>query len=157
MPIVKNLTKEQIEIFRNQIKIVDLIGCEDIEKIMNHVSECEKNNPGSFDMSAELEVKEITASHDTEKEFVMDEKGYFTISIRPETKEIVCEHYSKDKKLQFIIKGKTAEEVCATIMRLELVSRTDHAAYLGRELQKAEIALKNNLPYEQEKELELKS
>lgn len=151
MPTVKNLTKEQIEIFRKQVKIVDLIGCENIEKIMNHVSDCEKNNPGAFNMSAELGVEEITASHDTEKEFVMDEKGYFIISIKPQNSEIVCEHYSRDKKLQYIIKGKSAEEICATITRLKLVSRTDHAAYLGRELQKAEIALKTHMSYEQEK------
>lgn len=151
MPIVKNLTKEQIEIFRKQIKIVDLIGCEDMERIMNHVGNCEKNNPGTFKEEVELDVKEIIATHETEKEFVMDERGYFVITIKPDKNEIVCEHYSKDKKIQNVIKGKNAEEICATVTRLNLVSRTDHAAYLGRELQKAEIALKNNLPYEQEK------
>ncbi len=152
MPTVKNLTKEQIETFRKQVKIVDLIDCEDIEKIMNHVDECEKNNPGRFKSDIRLNVQEIKAEHD-EKEFFMDERGYFIISIKPGTKEIVCEHYSRDKKLHAIVKGKSAEDVCATITRLGLVSRLDHAAYIGRETQKAEIALKENRKYEQEKDV----
>ena len=38
----------------------------------------------------------------------------------------------------------------------ELVSRFDHAAYLGRELQKAEVALKNRLEYTQDEEIVLR-
>ena len=137
---VKNLSSKEIEKFR-KIKIIDLIGCEDLEEIMKQVNEIEK-------------IKEIKAFHN-EKEFVQDEKGFFIILVDHDKKEIVCEHYSNDHKLLHIIKGKNAEEICATIARLNLVSRLDHAAYLGRELQKAEIALKKNLIYEQDRELEL--
>jgi hypothetical protein len=35
------------------------------------------------------------------------------------------------------------------------ISRADHALYLGGELAKAEFALKNNLPYVQDRELRL--
>lgn len=147
---VKNLTKEQVEAFRKQIKTIDLIGCKDMEKIMNHISECEKNNPGTFKEAVKVkEVEDIIANHD-EREFVQDPLGFFTISIKPETKEIVCEHYTTKKEFHCRIIGKNAEEISATISRLGLVSRVDHAAYLGRELQKAEIALKKNLPYEQD-------
>jgi len=152
MPTVKNLTKEQIEIFRKQVKTVDLIECEDIGKIMDSVGECEKNNPGKYKSDVELDISEIVATHD-EKEFAMDEMGYFIVSIKRDTKEIICEHYSRDKKLHAVVKGKTAEEICATIVRLGLVSRLDHAAYIGRETQKAEIALRENRKYEQEKDV----
>jgi dihydropteroate synthase len=36
------------------------------------------------------------------------------------------------------------------LLELELVTRLDHASYLGRELEKAEIALKFNRSYAQD-------
>jgi dihydropteroate synthase-like protein len=50
------------------------------------------------------------------------------------------------------ITGDTAKEVLDTIIRLGLVSRLDHAAYLGRELMKAELALKFKRSYSQDDE-----
>jgi dihydropteroate synthase-like protein len=50
------------------------------------------------------------------------------------------------------IAGDTAKEVLDTIVRLGLVSRLDHAAYLGRELMKAELALKFKRSYSQDDE-----
>ncbi len=50
------------------------------------------------------------------------------------------------------ITGTTAKEVLDTIIRLGLVSRHDHAAYLGRELMKAELALKYRRSYSQDDE-----
>lgn len=52
-----------------------------------------------------------------------------------------------------IIKGKTAEAVYAKIVQLGLVTRLDHSAYLGSELEKAEIALKTGKEYIQDKEM----
>jgi len=99
-----------------------------------------------------------------EKQLKFDEKGFFVILLDREKGKIVVEHYLNVKKgkmigtgkLSKIIEGNDAEELCDTIIKEGLISRLDHAAYLGRELQKAEIALKNNLPYEQDEELELK-
>lgn len=48
------------------------------------------------------------------------------------------------------IAGSTAKEVLDTIIKLGLVSRLDHAAYLGRELMKAELALKFGRSYSQD-------
>jgi tetrahydromethanopterin S-methyltransferase subunit A len=97
----------------------------------------------------------ITAEKNKQLQF--DNKGFFVIILDKEKKKIIVEHYlNKEKekgmtgKLNKIIEGTNAEELCHTIIREGLVSRTDHAAYLGRELQKAETALKNNLPYEQD-------
>lgn len=50
------------------------------------------------------------------------------------------------------IAGTTAKEVLDTIIRLGLVSRLDHAAYLGRELMRAELALKFKRSYSQDDE-----
>ena len=50
------------------------------------------------------------------------------------------------------IKGKSAKEVLDAIFELELVSSLSHAGYLGRELGKAEIALKIGRSYAQDDE-----
>lgn len=48
------------------------------------------------------------------------------------------------------ITGSTARDIIDTIIELGLISRLDHAAYLGRELMKAEIALKIKRSYSQD-------
>ena len=48
------------------------------------------------------------------------------------------------------IAGETAKDVLETIIKLGLVSRLDHAGYLGRELMKAELALKFKRSYSQD-------
>lgn len=57
---------------------------------------------------------------------------------------IVAEHEKAS------VVGKNAREVMGTLLELELVSRLDHAAYLGRELEKAELALQFNRSYAQD-------
>ncbi len=59
---------------------------------------------------------------------------------------IVAEHEKTS------VAGKSAREVMDTLLELELISRLDHAAYLGRELERAEIALKFNRSYAQDDE-----
>ena len=91
-------------------------------------------------------------------EFEFDNKGFFVIIVDHEKKKIVVEHYNyvKDKnliktgKINEVVEGANAEELCKKIIKKGLLSRLDHASYLGRELQKAEHALKNNLEYTQE-------
>ncbi len=89
----------------------------------------------------------------------LDKEGFFVIVVDHDKKKIVVEHYRNVKKgkmvgtgkLNKIIEGTGAEEMCHTIINEGLISRLEHAAYLGRELQKAEIALRSNLPYEQDR------
>jgi len=168
MPYLKNVTKEQIDIFRKQIKIIDMIGSEDAEQILKTVDECIKNNPGPFESGVETKrIETITAYHDEIKDVILDPKGFFTIFVNREKGNIVVEHYSAEwdnrkydgdwkkcmtnHKLDRIFVGKNAEELAHTILREGFVSRIEHAAYLGRELQKAEQALKENKEYEQDK------
>jgi tetrahydromethanopterin S-methyltransferase subunit A len=46
--------------------------------------------------------------------------------------------------------GRTAAEVYRAIVAAGLVSQLDHAAYLGAELARAEVALRAALPYRQD-------
>jgi len=160
MPYLRNISLEEIEEFRKRIEIIDLIGIEDVCKIKSVATElnkqrCETEQPRA---SANDEVETIIASHDDMREFTRDPHGWFVIDIDGERKELILEHYmgyDSEAKLHCRIRGKNAHEISATIARLGLVSRLDHALYLGRELQKAEIALKLNIPYEQDRDLKL--
>lgn len=49
-----------------------------------------------------------------------------------------------------VIAGFSAKEILDTIIERDLISRLDHAAYLGRELMKAELALKFKRSYSQD-------
>ncbi|MFQ6072139.1 MAG: dihydropteroate synthase-like protein, partial [Methanosarcinales archaeon] len=77
------------------------------------------------------------------EEWTRDPAGSFKIGIT-ESKKIIAIH----KKA--VIIGNNAKEVMDTIIREKLVSRLDHAGYLGRELNKAEFAIKFGRSYMQE-------
>ena len=55
-----------------------------------------------------------------------------------------------------VIKGKTAIEIVNTLIREQFISTLQHAADMGIELQKAELSLKYNLKYIQDKDLNIK-
>ncbi|WP_094229243.1 dihydropteroate synthase-like protein [Methanolobus psychrotolerans] len=85
------------------------------------------------------------------KIWTLDPKGSIRISIVPDTygmkdSFILAEHDSAS------IVGRTAREVMDTILNMGLVSRMEHASYLGQELKKAELALKLGRSYAQDDE-----
>jgi len=86
-----------------------------------------------------------------EERFVRDPSGSFKITIGESEgeKKIKAVHYIKMEP-QIAIYGSTAKEIYDEIMRRDLISRMEHAAYVGSELQKAEIALKTGKNYVQD-------
>ncbi len=98
-------------------------------------------------------MKTITASR---RDFYWkeDPQGFFTIRPFPEEGMIKVRYY-KNHKLVYLLVGKTPEELYYKITSLGLISRMEHAAYLGKELEKAYLALKYNLPYVQDDPLDL--
>ena len=100
--------------------------------------------------------KTINAKYDRIKDWKMDPGGYFLIKIDPETKTIRAGFCTfPDNKLRAEIIGKTALEVVNTIIREGMVSSLQHAADLGIELCKAEIALKKGIKYVQDDPLDI--
>lgn len=84
--------------------------------------------------------------------FVRDSKGSFKINVDYDNDEIVAVHFRKNEP-DAVIVGKTAKEIYEEIIKKELVTRMEHAAYLGSELEKAEIAMKLGKNYVQDFEL----
>mgnify|MGYP001391628770 CR=1 FL=1 len=109
----------------------------------------------SDEVKSEQELRSIKAEYDDLKEFVMDDKGYFLIRVNQESEEIEVAFCPELNKITVKITGKKPIEIYQTIIKEGLISRMDHAAYLGRELQKAFIALQKKIPYVQDDELEI--
>ena len=107
--------------------------------------------------------KRITAKYHKIKDWVMDPKGYFLIAIDRKEK-LLRVGYCKFTKLGASpindmvaeVIGKTAIEIVNTLIREKYISSLQHAADMGIELHKAELALRYKLNYTQDKALELK-
>jgi len=107
--------------------------------------------------------KKITAKYHKIKDWVMDSKGYFLINIDRKN-NLLRVGYCKFTKLGnepvndmvAEIVGKTAIEIVNTLIKENYISSLQHAGDMGIELCKAELALKNNLNYVQDKDLNLK-
>jgi len=111
----------------------------------------------------------------SQRDIVLDSSGYFIVKIDQINKKIVVEHYlnniddkgialdpitnkpiqcDKQNKRQYnkIFEGNTAKEIGILIAEknTNLISKFDHALYLGRELQKAEECLFKDHEYIQD-------
>lgn len=156
-PILRNVTVSEVESFRKQVKVIDMIGCEDSEKIIEKIQElsnrahvtCQLGEGPRPARSAKISiVPKIQAN--AAKKFDIDKAGYFVIIPCAHKKVIVVEHYGYDNKLLHTIEGKDARSLCSTIIENGWVTELSHATYLGRELAKAELALKDGTKYIQD-------
>ena len=106
--------------------------------------------------------KRITAKYHKIKDWVLDPKGYFLINIDRKN-NLLRVGYCKFTKLGndpvndmvAEIVGKTAIEIVNTLIKENYISSLQHAGDMGIELCKAELALKHNLDYTQDKDLKL--
>ena len=104
--------------------------------------------------------KRINAKYHKIKDWKMDPKGYFLIAI-DRKKKVLRVGYCIFKKLGnnpindmvSIVSGKTAIEIVNTLIKYDYISSHQHAADMGIELCKAELALKYKLNYVQDKDL----
>ncbi len=95
--------------------------------------------------------KPINAAED--RSFDADPKGYFSIFIDADRGKIIAAHSKKPDDYDFVFEGEDAESVSKKILGSGLVSTQQHAAYLGRELQKAETCLRAGKGYFQDENL----
>jgi len=118
---------------------------------------------GTFYKINKLIKIRIKAKYHKIKDWVMDPKGYFLIAI-DRKKKLLRVGYCILKKMGdkpinnmvSIVSGKTAIEVVNTLIRYKYISSLQHAADMGIELCKAEIALRYKLDYIQDKDLKIK-
>lgn len=156
-PVLRNVTREEVEAFRKQVQVADMIGCEDVEQITGRVRElsskvrqtcsCEECRDATGHALIST-VSVIKAKEPTKIE--MDKAGYFVIIPQPEKRVITVEHYAYDNRLLRIIEGKDARSIYWTIIERGWVTQLNHAAYLGKELAKVELSIKLGFKYVQD-------
>ncbi len=129
--------------------MIDLIGVSEIEPITAAVRSCAERNPGPAEPFAPNSIPAPVAGTVPEK-MISDPAGYFVIFVDRPHGLLNVEHYEKKGLLTTIIEGRSAAEVYMTAIERALLSRLDHAAYLGRELARAEHALLSGESYVQD-------
>jgi len=78
--------------------------------------------------------------------FSPDKKGFFLIKV--EQGKILAGRVQK-QRMQEVVSGKKAEDIYYEIIRRKLITKLDTAAYLGKELMRAEECLKQGKKYVQ--------
>lgn len=150
------LTAADVEALRKQVQFVDMHGCMEIDQIITRVRDLSletKNRKTGFLApgrdSEEHEMRVIAADNLTH-EVEFDKAGDFKISVANGC--ISVEHYDSKDVLQRVIEGTSARSICLTLIRNGWISQLDHAAYLGRELSRAELALRTGNAFVQDDE-----
>lgn len=149
-PVLKNVTSREVEAFRRQVELVAMIGETQTEAVAAAVRRYASEAPGPFDGASGDAVAPIVRAAEPER-LVPDPAGYFIVYPDRARGVLLVEHYSNAGVLDARIEGETPTAVCAAIIARNLVSRLDHAAYLGRELARADHSLKSGEPYVQDR------
>lgn len=193
LPVLRNVTRVEIESFRQQVQVMDLRGCEDLAKTIAHVAEltfqattacscggecadeigasstaaqssplltlpllAEPETVGTCSdptCSCHAEIPsspEIVVAVDAGRPIPMDKAGYFVVLPVAERGVINVEHYGYDNTLLHVIEGPNARVLYLNIVDQKWISELSHAAYLGKELAKAELSLRRGFKYVQD-------
>jgi len=102
---------------------------------------------GYFIIYLDQEAKLIYAKHFTN---VIDERG---LAVDPKTGKVIPARGKVERTHTTVFSGRTAKELCVKIFEETqpcVVTQLDHAAYLGREFVRAEVALVTGQEYVQD-------
>ncbi len=156
-PVLGNVTPEEVDAFRKQVRVVDMIGCGDVERIIEKVKELSNKAASSnscrecreWIIPVQSSITPLIRAKEPAK-IEMDHAGYFVIVPRQERGIITVEHYSYDNKRQRVIEGEDARSIYQTIIENGWVTQLSHAAYLGKELANAQRSIKQGFRYVQD-------
>jgi tetrahydromethanopterin S-methyltransferase subunit A len=147
-PFVKNLSLEAIDAFRREITVVDRVGEVDAAAILDLLRrssvhrETRPTPTGRVAGKVAGNVEGPTPVRaQPPEQLVLDPKGYVVLFPDRGRGLIRVEHYETDGRLAHVFEGTRSDELYSTIIARGLVSRLDHAAYLGQELARVQRAL----------------
>lgn len=150
-PLLKNIRPEQVEAFREQVQEVVRIGDTDVTALRELIATTATNDPGPFSgQPADVTTIPVESAKKAGR-LVLDPAGYFVVYPDRVRGSLMLEHYTNQGVLDRILSGTSAVAVYSGAIEGGLVSRLDHAAYLGRELARAEHALQSGERYVQDR------
>ena len=148
-PVLKNVSEEDVNVFRHQIELIPMIGEQEAECIEREIRACVQRNPGPFlNPHGVSPIQTIKAVG--QKSLVLDRAGYFVVYPEASSHRLLLEHYTNQGVLTCVIEGTSAPTVYGEAVERGLLTRLDHAAYLGRELARAECSLLDGSKYIQD-------
>jgi tetrahydromethanopterin S-methyltransferase subunit A len=139
-PVLHNVSREAVEHFRRSVELVDRIGETSVPDILAIARGCAARNPGSAEPFAAARTVGTVAGYLPER-MISDPAGYFVVFPDCGRGLLMLEHYRSDGVLDRVIAGRSPAELYIPAVEKGVVSRLDHAAYLGQELARAEQAL----------------
>lgn len=156
-PVLRNVSASEIQAFREQVQMVDMIGCENPDEISAKIEElyqqaappCGCSECGGR-VHVEISTTPTIVATEPSDVVAMDKAGYFVIVPLADKGGINVEHYSYDNSLLRVIEGTNARAIYNLIINNGWVTEMSHAAYLGKELVKAELSLQHGFKYVQD-------
>ncbi len=169
-PILKNVSSADVDTFRKQITMDDQMGSENTRSLVKRIKELAAKAPSSKTTSgcgcsgdcddqqtvsmsisfASSAVSAVKAKKFAKTSIKLDKAGYFVIVPSKNNGSLLVEHYSNDNKLLRKIEGKSSRDIYLTIVDNKWVSDLGHAAYLGKELARAELSIKKGFKFIQD-------
>ncbi len=152
-PRLLNLSPAEVEAFRRAVRVVARIGLADPGAV-SRIAEEEGRAPwaGRADAMPVALPEEVRVSRRPAP--AVDPSGYFVIDVHAERGAIRLEHHAPDHRVTTVLVGEAARDLYLAAVDKGLVTRPDHAAYLGYELGKAERALIREDRYVQDRYVE---
>ena len=101
------------------------------------------------------DVEIIQGDYHPIKDWRMDDNGYLLIRVNKELNCLEVGFCKADNIIELVVRGKKPQDIYFEITKRKLLQHLEHYAYLGKELHKAYLALKHDLDYVQDDDLEL--
>jgi tetrahydromethanopterin S-methyltransferase subunit A len=164
-PFMPNLSVEDLTTFQQRIHVVDMIGELSPDRILQQARvETERLDEPTAEDQIEAQapshratdrdrVEHLEAGPADASAWRYDPVGFFLVFVEREARGLRLEHYSPERRLLRVIAGANARDLCAALLARGIVTDPTHAAYLGRELARAEDALRLDLRYDQDSPL----
>ncbi len=178
-PVLKNVSVSEVRSFRRQVQVDNLIGCENAKIVADRVKELAqsirtvrklsirkprpKRSAGSGIRTGNIGIATSCGCrecHDQSsvpriragrpKGPKLDKAGYFVIIPSKNNSIITVEQYNYENKLLRIIEGRNSRDIYRTIIDNKWITDLSHAAYIGKELARVEMAVKVGIKYVQE-------
>lgn len=157
-PVLRNVSPDEVQAFRERVQVVDMLGCLSADEISARVVDlshevavacgcaacCQRPAPTSTARAPSVLATEPT------REAKLDKAGYFVFIPLADRKVIVVEHYAYDHRLLRVIEGASVRAIYSTIIANGWVTELSHAAYVGKELAKAELSMAYGFRYVQD-------
>jgi tetrahydromethanopterin S-methyltransferase subunit A len=150
-PVLKNITSSEVDHLMHQIQAINLIGRRDMAELAKQLEVLSKQTVRPYEAGLIVDLVDVEKANPA-RSLKLDPRGYFVIMVMKDKENpLLIEHYSNDGVLRNMVEGKNSASICATLIEKKLITQLDHAAYLGRELAKAELSISLDTPYTQDR------